>query len=444
MAEIIAKLGLDDTKFDRGLQGASRKATGILGTLQRKFSSVDLFKDTLKGIGLGVGAGAIAERVVSFFSRGATQAKAMADHSEAMVDIQRTLQGALGGPRRELELQVKHVNELNRDIEDQKRLLESLKNDPLELLSPGYAEQVDEAQAKLDALVQKQSQLSAGAQAAAHSENQRTAALQRQAVHEDNMATLEERRVVEGQKFAERKRALEAEYVALQKQGALPSALQENRNRQAALQNERKAFYRNENDKQEDLKRTARLEREMSAAELRDASEVEKKQIRLNGLRREYDVIKKRIAIGSPEAEANRNEQRRLQNDIKIDQKTANRNLVNTLAGVGDSVAGKLGTMQPRPRGRSERERIADRARTNIIRAEEAVRTGGNPNYIARLTKSAAADLNKVGGKIEGSTSKVSKADADATGSPLLQTNSLLKEIRDNLKPTNTGGGSKK
>lgn len=468
MSEIILKLGLKDEKFARGLATnetrfkdfvrrveqirqtnqaggvlpplpeVEKKADGILGLLRRKFGTADLFKDSLRSLGVGIGVGAIAERVVSFFSRGAERAKAMADHSEAMVDIQRALAGALGGPRRELELQVKHVNELNRDIDEQKKLVESLRNAPLELLSPGHAEQLDAAEDKLNSLQQKQAQLSSGAKAAAHAENLRTEALQRQQQLATNLANIELAHGVEGMRFAERKRALEEEYMALKKQGALPSTLQQNQNQQKALEKERAIFMRNQQEKTEDLKREQRLNDELTKAELRDAGEVEKKQIRLNALRREYEVLKKRTGAASPEVEANRNEQRRLGNEIKIDTKKAARELNNTLAGVGSDLAGRNPDRGPqlRPRGRSEMERIADRGAGYRQQAEEAARTGRSPEYVARLASMANRDLTSAGRKLGDATAEVATGDASALGGLFTKAVTELEKINKSLAPT--------
>ena len=361
----------------------------------------------------------------------------MADHAEAMVDISRQLEGAMGGPRRELELQVKHVKELNRDIADQKKLVDSLRNAPLELLSEDYQAQVDEANAKLNSLVEKQASLSAGAKAAAHAENLRTEALQRQAVTAELNFKAEMRHQTTGEALERRRAALEEEGKKLRAQGALPAALQENTNQQKALEYERELFYRNEREKREDIERTAKLAADLTAAELRDAGEVEKKQIRLNALRREYDVIRKRTGnnLGN-DSEANRNEQRALQNQIRIDQRSAQRQLSNALAGAGGGIGGQSGRVRPpRSRGRSERERLADRGAGFIQQAEEAARTGKSPDYVAKLTHAGVLDLKSVGAKLGAATSKVSKADAEASGSPLLKTNTILTEIRDNLQP---------
>ncbi len=462
MAEVKLVLGLNDERFARGLAKnesrwkaftqrvsqiksgnplpplpeVERQAGGIIGMLRRKFDSADLFKDSLKSIGVGLGVGAIADRITNIFSRGADRAKAMAEHSEAMVDIQRTLAGAMGGPRRELELQVKHVNELNRDIDDQKKLIESLRNTPLEFLSPDYQAQVDQAEDKLNSLIQKQAQLSAGAKAAAHAENLRTAALQRQGEHATNLANIELRHGVEGQKFDERKRALQVEYNELKKQGALPSALQSNLNQQKAVQKEQELYNQTFKEQQEDMKRAALLQREMTDAEIRAAGEVEKKQIRLVGLQRDYEALKKRNGFLSPELQANRNSQDALRGEIGVDQSDARRMLGATLVSIGGgSAGGVIGR-------RTETERIADRGEKYLAQARDAVRKGQSPEYVRRLTMLASRDLTAAGQRAERSTSLLTKDQADLVGGSAVK---LLKEIRDSLAPSKTNaGGSKK
>ena len=435
MAEIQAKLGLDDSKFERGLQGVSRKATGILGMLQRKFSATDIFKGVFRSVGMGIGVGAISEKVVNVFRRGAEEAGSMADHTQRMLDIQRNLEGAMRGPRREIELQVKQFNELNRDIEDQKRLIESLNNPVLEFISSDYQQQVDQANAKLKEMVEKQASLGASAKIAANADKLRTEALQRQQVHANNLANIELRNGVEGMKFAERKRALQEEYAALQKQGALPSDLQQNLNRQKALENEQALFQKNQKEQREDIVRTARLDGELSAAELRDAGEVEKKQLRLNALRREGETIRARRGVTSNEFLANRNQQAALGAEIAIDQRNAGSARRSTLAELGSSLStGRA--IAPRSRGRSERERIADRGESYRMQAEDAVRTGKTPEYVARLSKLATRDTLAAGKAAERTMKQIDKTDP-AVGQ-LIRIHKALEEINKNLAPTET------
>jgi len=435
MSEIQAKLGLDDSKFERGLQGASRKATGILGMLQRKFSATDIFKDVFRSAGIGIGVGAIVEKIVNVYRRGAEEAGSMADHTQRLLDIQRNLEGAMGGPRRELELQVKQFNELNRDIEDQKRLIESLNNPVLEFINADYQQQVDQANAKLKEMVEKQASLGASAKIAANADKLRTEALQRQQVHANNLANIELRNGVEGMKFAERRRFLQEEYVAMQRQGALPSALQENLNRQKALEKEQAMFEKGQKEQREDIVRTARLDAELSAADLRDASEIEKKQIRLNGLRREYETIRNRRGILSNEALANRAQQDSLLGEIAVAQRGARSQLGAALVGLGGgSVGGQVGR-------RSETQRIADRGDRYLAAAREALQQGQSPERVKRFAELAGRDLAAAGSRQERSGSLLTKEQKELVGGSALK---VLQEIRDSLKPTKTNSGGSK
>lgn len=422
------------------LQETEQRATGILGLLKKKFGAADLFKDSLRSLGVGLGVGAIANGIAGYFSTAADKAKELAAHTADLYQGTLRLLGVIGGPTRELELQARQVKEINRDIEEQRKLIADLNGNPLTFMTEEGRGMLREAETDLNGLIRKQADLATQIQITTIEENRRTAALQRQQVTANNLANIELRHGVELQKFDERKRALQEEYNILKKQGALPSTLQGNLNQQKALEKEREIFVRNQGEKMEDLKREARLNDEVTKAELRDASEVEKKQIRLNALKREEAVIKKRTGIASPELEANRNAQRALQNDIKVDQKKARQELINTLSGLGGQMAGQAPSRRPvpRPRGRSEMERIADRGTQFQINAEEGIRTGKTPDYIARMASAARRDLEAVGGKVGQATSKVAPQDAKALNSELIKANTTLKSIEGALKPVAT------
>jgi hypothetical protein len=424
------------------LPAVERRAGGIIGLLRRKFSSADLFKDTIRGLGIGLGAGGIASTITDVFSSAAEKAKALAASTADILASTLSNIANAGGPVRELELQRTALKGITAEMGLQQKLIADLRANPLTFLTPSGRQMLLDAESTLFGMQAKQADIAAQIDIATRNENRRTEALKRHGTTAELQFNADLRHQEETERLGRAKRALEEEYIILKKQGATPATLQENLNQQRALHHQRELIFRNQREKREDLKRTAALDDQLTKAELRNASDVEKKQIRLNALRETEGVIKKRFGANSTQLVENQNEQRRLQNEIRVDQRNASRALTNTLANVGADIAtGK--NNGPRPRGRSERERIADRARANIVRAEEAVRTGQNPDFVASLTRSAAIDLQKVGGKIDQSTSKISKADANATGSSLLATNSLLKEIRDNLKPvkTNAGGG---
>jgi hypothetical protein len=407
-----------------------RRANGILGLLRRKFSATDIFKDAFRSFGVGLGVGGIAAMVAEHFQTAAASAKQLAGHTNEMYQGTLRLIGVAGGPTRELEMQARQFKELNRDIEDQRRLLASFSILD-KVRNPGLMLEQEQA---LQSLIKQQSDLAAAIDITTIQENRRTEALKRQQVFATNLANIELRHGVEAMKFDERRRALVEEYNVLRSQGALPSTLQENANRQAALEKEREIFFRNEREKREDLARTARLDSEMAAAELRNAGDVEKKQLRLNALRREYAVIQQRATVGSA-GMANLNEQRRLENEIAIDQRNAGSARRSTLVELGSSLStGRA--IAPRSRGRSEKERIADRGESYRMQADDAVRTGKSPEYVARLTKMATRDFEKAGGRAEKSLKQIDKTDP-AVGQ-LIRIHKALEEINKNLAPTAT------
>lgn len=411
------------------LPEVERRANGIVGLIRRKFSATDIFKDAFRSFGVGLGVGGIASLVSEHFQTAAESAKQLAAHTSDVYHSTLRLIGISGGPTRELQLQARQVKELNRDIEDQRRLLASFSV----LDKVRNPQLILEQEQVLNGLISKQADLAASIDIAVLQENRRTEALQRQQVFATNLANIELRNGVEGQKFAERKRALQEEYNVLQKQGAFPSVLQENLNRQKALEMERQIFYRNQKEKREDLVRSARLVSELTKAELRAAGDVEKKQIRLNALQRDYEVIKNRFGIGSNELLANRNQQDALRGEIDVDRKNASGARNSALFELGSSLTtGRA--IAPRRGGRSERERIADRGESYRMQAEDAVRTGKTPEYVARLNKLATRDTLAAGKAAEKTMKQIDKSDP-AVGQ-LIRIHKSLEEINKNLAPT--------
>jgi hypothetical protein len=68
------------------------------------------------------------------------------------------------------------------------------------------------------------------------------------------------------------------------------------------------------------------------------------------------------------------------------------------------------------------------------MQAEDAVRTGKSPEYVARLTKMATRDFGKAGAAAEKSLKQIDKADP-AVGQ-LIRIHKALEEINKNLAPT--------
>lgn len=419
------------------LPEVDKKATGIIGLLKKKFGTTDLFKDAFKSIGLGLGVGAIASAVADHFSAAADKAKELAAHTGELYQGTLRLLGVVGGPTRQLELQSRQYKELNRDIEDQRKLIADLNSNPINFLTDSGRAAIHEAETGLNGLIKQQAEIAIAIDTAIIEENRRTEAIQRTYQLEVNLAAAERDHADEQTKLAIRHRGILAEIAAQKKLGALPSTLQNLFREKQAIEGQAEIAARAHREKMDDLQSAARLDRELTAAELRDASDVEKKQLRLNALIREGIVIKQRNGPTSTEAQANRNEQEALKNQILLAQKNARQTLFEAQVALGSGLAGHdpSRVSKPRPRGRSERERLADRGAAFRAQAEEAIRTGRSPDYVARLARSAAQDLSAVGRKVGDSTAKVDDSDAKALNSELISANKTLKEISANLKP---------
>lgn len=183
---------------------------------------------------------------------------------------------------------------------------------------------------------------------------------------------------------------------------------------------------------------------DLAEAELRGAGEREKLQIRLNALVKEYSRIVKQGNVGTDKERANVGQQFAIQNQMKILNEKAGNELGNTLTGLGAAIANggpdSDKKKKPRPRGRTELERIADRGAERAMQAEEAVRTGKSPAFVASLASQANRDLTKAGQKVQSQTALVKQQDAEALGSKLIEANQTLKQIEKNLTPTGTNG----
>jgi len=182
---------------------------------------------------------------------------------------------------------------------------------------------------------------------------------------------------------------------------------------------------------------------DIAEAELRGAGEREKLQIRLNALVKEYARIVKAGNIGTDKERANVGQQFAIQNQMKILNEKAGNEMANTLTGLGAAIANggpSGGPKKPRPRGRSEMERIADRGAERAMQAEEAIRTGKSPAFVSSLASQANRDLTATGKKVQSQAALVKQQDAEALGSKLIEANQTLKQIEKNLTPTGTNG----
>lgn len=181
-------------------------------------------------------------------------------------------------------------------------------------------------------------------------------------------------------------------------------------------------WARGENNKQE-----------LRDAELNDASELKKKQIELNQLVREYVRLKRAGKLGGEEDRKNVAAQFELQHKIALLQKSAQKELSAAEVTIGrEALTGKA--RQPRPRGRTETERIADRGAENEMRMRDAIMRG-DKGAAKRYAEKAAEDYGKAGRRIADASSEVKKETAESLGGQLAKANTTLEAIKANLDP---------
>lgn len=182
MSEIIAKLGLNDEKFARGLANnetryrafmrrlgeirssanplpplpeVERNANGIMAMLRRKFGSADAIKGLLRDLGAG-GVGAIAGQVTNFFSRSADRAQGIEQLNSGNFDNLKNTIGVIGGMQARVRLASREFQDLGVQIDITRRTLNELEGNPLNLIHPLWQAQVDKLQGDLNQLVGKQ------------------------------------------------------------------------------------------------------------------------------------------------------------------------------------------------------------------------------------------------------------------------------------------------
>lgn len=183
----------------------------------------------------------------------------------------------------------------------------------------------------------------------------------------------------------------------------------------------------------QDWARAENNKQELRDAELRDASELQKKQIELNQLVKEYTRLKRIGRLGGEEERQNLTAQFETRQKIALIQKAAQQELAATYVSVGREAV--TGQMQPRrPRGRTETERIADRAAESEMRMREAILKGDKAG-VQLYAQRAVSDYTKAGKRIEDATSVVKKDTADTLGNQLGKANTTLEAIKANLDP---------
>lgn len=428
-SEIRFKIGADTSALSKAFVAVQSVAATAGAQIQKKLG----MKDALKGIFQGIGIGSvqsITDMIVAPFQHAAERAKALANLTDHLRENTFKWLGALGGPTRELELQVKYVNDLNRDIETQRALVARLGANPLRFMTEANRQELADAETALDELIKKQDDIATSTKIAVLAENRRTEELKRQATLANWIADAESKNFAQGRIVQARREAIETEYEILKTRGAMPSVLQENRNALAALNHEEARANRLINDQVEAVKRTGLAQREQAALELKDAGERAQALAKLTALRREYDVLVTKNKRLSPEAQTNRNEQNAVKAQLDLLDKAARRDRAAALTGLGQTMTG--GTVGRR----SERERLADRGAEFATRADAAIRSGATPAYVARLVSAANRDFQTVGGKVRASTSAVARDDATSLGGQLITANETLKKIEANLAPS--------
>jgi myosin heavy subunit len=373
VAEVRARLGLDTTPFSRGLTKAQAdvgKAATDMGGKLRRAFGAG---DVFRGLLQGIGIGSvqgIVDTITSTFRKGADDAERMANESRSMLDIMRQQQLATAGQAQRFDILKKQVSELNQDIEVQKRLVADLEANPLNLITPGGREEVTKAKDELSRLRVEAAKADAQLRTEISLTNRRTDEWARASLEREDMRKLE-----------------------------------------LSLLNE-------END----------TIREISTSTLR-----------LNQVQRELTRLRKNGEISTAETNRLVEEQSvltdRLTELARIrakEEKKARDEAVQAAAALGQGMATRAPAL--RPRGRTESERIADRAAMNEAQAVDAL-AKGDAVRAANRSRAAAADYIKAGSMQARAASGISPELANQLGGQLKEAVETLNKINENLIP---------
>lgn len=373
VAEVRARLGLDTTPFSRGLTKAQAdvgKAAADMGGKLRRAFGAG---DVFRGLLQGIGIGSvqgIVDTITSTFRKGADDAERMANESKSMLDIMRQQQLATAGQAQRFDILKKQVADLNQDIEVQKRLVADLEANPLNLITPGGREEVTKAKDELSRLRVEAAKADAQLRTEISLTNRRTDEWARASLEREDMRKLE------------------------------LSLLDE------------------END----------TIREISTSTLR-----------LNQVQRELTRLRKNGEISTAETNRLVEEQSvltdRLTELARIrakEEKKARDEAVQAAAALGQGMATRAPAL--RPRGRTESERIADRAAMNEAQAVDALAKGDSVR-VANRARAAASDYIKAGSMQARAASGVSPELASQLGGRLKEAVDALNKINNNLIP---------
>lgn len=429
-SEIRFKIGADTSALQKGFIQAQSLASAAGAQIEKKLGLKYAMKGLMQGLGMG-GVDQISNMVVAPFKVAAERAEALRESTAAIADITLKTIGAIGGPRREIEAKQKDLHGLSREIERQQQLVDDLNSSPLKFISPEHQRLLSDAERELSALKTKQAQIPADIQIALDADKKRTEQLQRQGVLEHDLHKLKMMGANEQRLIFEQIKAAEAEKAAMVKNGAMPSTIQEQNNKIQGLKNQSDLTGRTMRLKDEATREQIRLEKELGSIELRNGSEQEKFQAKLNSLKRDHNRLVKEFGKMSPETKANEAQQDALRQNNAILQKNQLQQLNAGISALGANAVTKRPTRKPR--GRTEAERIADRGAGFLAQAEEAMLHGQSPAYVKSLADAGSADVAKAGRKIKSSGSMLDQN--KQYGQAMIDSAASLKKIEQNLAP---------
>lgn len=373
VAEVRARLGLDTTPFSRGLTKAQAdvgKAAADMGGKLRRAFGAG---DVFRGLLQGIGIGSvqgIVDTITSTFRKGADDAERMANESKSMLDIMRQQQLATAGQAQRFDILKKQVADLNQDIEVQKRLVADLEANPLNLITPGGREEVTKAKDELSRLRVEAAKADAQLRTEISLTNRRTDEWARASLEREDMRKLE-----------------------------------------LSLLDEENETIR----------------------------EISTSTLRLNQVQRELTRLRKNGEISTAETNRLVEEQSvltdRLTELARIrakEEKKAREEAVQAAAALGQGMATRAPAL--RPRGRTESERIADRAAINEAQAVDAL-AKGDAVRAANRSRAAATDYIKAGAMQARAASGISPELANQLGGQLKEAVETLNKINENLIP---------
>lgn len=374
VAEVRARLGLDTTPFSRGLTKAQAdvgKAANDMGGKLRRAFGAG---DVFRGLLQGIGIGSVqgvVDTITSTFRTGADDAERMANESKSMLDIMRQQQLALAGQEQKFEIRKKQVADLNQDIEMQKRLVADLEANPLNLISPGGREEITKAKNELSRLTIEAAKSEAQLKTEIELTNRQTKDWAQASNDREDMRRLD------------------------------ISLLDE------------------ENDTIREIRLSELRLTQVQAQLLRLRQKGEKSTSETNRLLDEQSELTDKLTT--------------LAKNRNAEEKKAREEAVKSAAALGQGAVTQAPKL--RPRGRTESERIADRAAMNEAQAVDAL-AKGDAVRAANRARAAAADYIKSGAMQARAASGISPELGQQIGGKLGEATETLKQINEHLKPS--------